>query len=79
MGIAIGCIFGPKFIKLNEGHNISRLLYGFNLLAIVANCLKLIENFYCIGLARLICGFCAGVLNITLGKCLTDTIPVEVV
>ena len=41
--------------------------------------MKLVENFYCIGVARLICGFCAGVLNITIGKILNDTIPVEVV
>ena len=79
LGIATGCLFGPKIIKWNEKHNISKILYGFNVLAILVNFLKLVESFYCIAFARLIFGFCSGLLNITLTKCLNDTVPVEVV
>ena len=79
LGIAIGSVFGSKIIQVSKSKNISlkRLLFYVNSVGLVANCIKLIENFPIILITRLIFGLVGGTSNVLLSKFITETVPVE--
>ena len=78
LGIAFGSAFGSKIIQVSKSKNISllRLLLIVNSVGLVANCLKLIENYPIILFSRFIFGLVGGTSNVLLSKFITESVPV---
>ena len=76
--MAIGSALADKLIVMHGKRNVVNLVYALNLVAICANCLKLILSFPAVIIGRFIFGLATGALNTVLGKILNDSIPNEV-
>ena len=74
-GVAIGSLFGSKFIELNGKKSINSLFYKINFVAIIACLLKMVMKFETVMVGRFLHGICSGSASIVLGKILNDTIP----
>lgn len=58
--------------------NMRNLFYFMMAFNSIGNCMKLVLNFYSLLFGKLIVGVSAGTLLVVLGKCISDTIPIEV-
>lgn len=74
LGLAIGAFLGGKLVST---YGSRKLILTFNLIALVFNCLKLIENTVAILVGRLAFGISTGVCSVCLSKAINDTVPAE--
>ena len=74
-GIAIGSSLGSKAILMNGKNNVNRVIIFFNIMAMLANGMKMFQNYYVILIARFLFGCFCGACNIAYGKILSDTVP----
>ena len=77
-GLAIGCSLGDVFIRLNGKKPLNVLVFKTILIQILGNGLKLVMNFPCVLIGRVIFGLTNGVLMVVMGKIVTGSIPNEV-
>ena len=74
LGLAFGGYLGGKLVST---YGSRKLILTFNLIALIFNCLKLIENTITILVGRLVFGLSAGVCSVCLSKAINDTVPAE--
>ena len=71
-GIAVGSMLASK---IGTKIGIKKLLMLSNLVALIANLVKVIEHSATIYLGRIIFSICAGAANFCIGKAISETVP----